>query len=225
MLVDVTSGREQLLRTPARVSGTVAWSPDGTRIACPLLLSQESPEVHEVDVSTGKVRRTQGLPQRFRGTSTWMDVAWNPKSNEILFAEQRRDAPQIWSMPSGGPPIMVQMPLTKYRPEDIVILQKLAALPDGSGAIYSADVVNGAGNFELYRIGAKGGKPVCITNTARDEFAPAVSPDGRLVAHVSNQLGNIDLFTMPVSGGEKKHIGITGLKFRSPGGRLRVRTL
>jgi hypothetical protein len=38
---------------------------------------------------------------------------------------------------------MVQMPLTKYRPEDIVLLQSLSALPDGSGVIYSADLVNG----------------------------------------------------------------------------------
>jgi Tol biopolymer transport system component len=169
------------------------------------------------------VRPIQALPIRYRENSTWVDVAWNPKSNEIYFAAERRSPPQIWSMPAGGPPIMVQMPLTKYREEDVVHLQSLSALPDGSGLIYGADVVNGAGNFELYRIGAKGGKPVCITNTPRDEFAPAVSPDGRLVAHVSNQMGNIDLYTMPVAGGEKKHVVITGLKFRKPAGRLRVR--
>jgi hypothetical protein len=40
--------------------------------------------------------------------------------------------------------------------------------------VYSADVVNGRGNFELYRMAAKGGKPVAITDTERDEFDPAV---------------------------------------------------
>ena len=228
MLVDVGTGEERQIRTPNRVAGTLAWSPDGARIACPLL-AQNGAVVHEVDVATGAVRPVQGLPQISRDSpssvSAWVDVAWNPKSNQILFAEQRRGSPQIWSMPAGGPPIMVQMPLTKYRPEDIVLLQSLSAMPDGSGLIYSADVVNGAGNFELYRIGAKGGKPVSITNTPRDEFAPAVSPDGRLVAHVSNQLGNIDLFTMPVAGGAKTHVGITTLKFRKPSGRLRVRVV
>lgn len=43
------------------------------------------------------------------------------------------------------------------------------------------------------------------------------------MAHVSNQMGNIDLYTMTVAGGEKKHVAITGLKFRKPSGRLRVR--
>src|SRR6202040_2206195 len=108
--------------------------------------------VHEVDVATGAVGPIKGIPQISRDSpssvSALVDVAWNPKSNQILFAEQRRVSPQIWSMPAGGPPIMVQMPLTKYRPEDIVILQSLSAMPDGSGLIYSADVVNGAGNFE-----------------------------------------------------------------------------
>ena len=64
-------------------------------------------------------------------------------------------------------------------------------------------MVNGKGDRELYRVPREGGAPVAITNTPRDEFAPAVSPDGKLVAHVSNHLGNLDLFVMPIAGGEK----------------------
>jgi TolB protein len=223
VLVDVASGEERQISTSSRLSGTVAWSPDGAKIACPLG-TDSGAVIHEVDVASGSHRPIQALPMRFRENSPWVDVAWNSKTNEIYFAADRRNsAPQIWSMPAGGPPIMVQMPLTKYRAEDIVHLQSLSALPDGSGLIYGADIVNGAGNFELYRIGAKGGKPVCITNTPRDEFAPAVSPDGKLVAHVSNHMGNIDLYTMPVTGGGKKHVDITGLKFRKASAHLRVR--
>ena len=117
---------------------------------------------------------------------------------------------------------MIQLPLTRYRPQDIVLLQKVSADPAGSHLIYSAVVVNGKGDYELYRIPSTGGAPVAITNTARDEFCPAVSPDGRRIAHVSNHLGNIDLFTMPVSGGDKEHVGIKSLKFRQPSGQLRV---
>ena len=117
------------------------------------------------------------------------------------------------------------MPLTRYRPEDIVQLHSLAAIPDGSGLIYSAVVVNGKGDYELYRIPREGGKPVNITNTTRDEFSPAVSPDGKRVAFVSNQMGNMDVFTMPLTGGERKHVRLTSLKFRQPSGRVRVRVL
>jgi hypothetical protein len=65
---------------------------------------------------------------------------------------------------------------------------------------------------------------VALTNTPRDEFSPAVSPDGKTIAHVSNQLGNLDLFLMPASGGDKTHVAITGLKFRKPSARVRIRT-
>ena len=75
------------------------------------------------------------------------------RSGEIFFAVQRLGAPQIWSMPGGAPPIIVQMPLTSYRREDIVLLNSVSAIPDGSGVIYSANVVNGKGDYELYRVG------------------------------------------------------------------------
>jgi TolB protein len=38
-------------------------------------------------------------------------------------------------------------------------------------------------------------------------------------------MGNIDLFVMPVNGGEKRHVKITGLKFRGASGRVRVKTM
>jgi len=121
--------------------------------------------------------------------------------------------------------VLGPIPLTRYRPEDIVLLHSLSAMPDGLALVYSAVAVNGKGDYELYRIARAGGAPAAITNTTRDEFSPAVSPDGKLLAHVSNHLGNIDLFTMPVSGGEKKHVRITGLKFRRPAGKVRVKVL
>ena len=128
-------------------------------------------------------------------------------------------------MPAEARPFMVQLPLTRYRLTDIAQIHSIAAIPDGTGVVYSAVVVNGKGDRELYRVPKDGGAPVAITNTPRDEMAPAVSPDSKWVAHVSNHLGNIDLFVMPIGGGEKRHVGITGLKFRKPSGRVRVKVL
>ena len=88
--------------------------------------------------------------------------------------------------------------------------------------IYSADIVNGRGNFGLYRVHSSGGASEAVTQTPRHEFAPDVSPDGSRIAFASNRLGNMDLFTMPVEGGEAEHVGIQGLKFRQPSGAVRV---
>jgi hypothetical protein len=128
-------------------------------------------------------------------------------------------------MPSRGLPVMIQLPLTNYRPRDIVLLDSLSAFPDGSGVAYSAAVVNGRGNYELYRVGREGGQSVALTDTERDEFAPAVSPDGRRIAYVSNRSGNIDLFVMPAAGGAGTHVRIAGLEFRKPSGRVRLKVL
>ncbi len=180
--------------------------------------------LHEIRVAGGQVTQLQYRPQR-NPVATWTDAAWSPRNGEIFFATQRESAPQVWSLREGRPPVSIQLPLTRYRREDIVQLHSLSALPDGSGVIYSGDVVNGKGDYELYRVGRQGGTPAPITNTERDEFAPAVSPDGRRIAHVSNQLGNLDLFVMPVSGGAKTHVQLKALKFRGPSGRVRVRIL
>jgi hypothetical protein len=221
-LVDVDSGREEEIRTPFPTAGTPAWSPDGTRVVCAVAVPNAGALLYDFPVAGGPPRRIQSRMQR-AAVGPWVSATWSAPRKELFFAAERTDAPQIWSMPSEDLPVMIQMPLTKYRPGDITQLHSLSAIPDGSGVVYSADIVNGKGDYELYRVPAKGGKPVPITNTTRDEFAPAVSPDSRRVAHVSNHLGNIDLFVMPISGGEKKHVRITELKFRKPSGRLRVR--
>ncbi len=225
VLVDVETGREQEIRTPQPVSGTLGWSPDASRIACALRVSDAGALLHEITVADGSVKPIQTYAHGQRSGSTWVDAAWNPKRSEIFFAGARMGAPQVWTIDPAGPPITVQMPLTRYRPEDIVQLNRISALPDGSGIVYSADVVNGRGNYELYRVGRQGGTPAAITNTARDEFSPAVSPDGKRIAVYSNEMGNTDLYTMPIAGGEKKHVRLAGLKFRGPAGRVRVRVL
>ncbi len=240
VLVDLATGIEQELPTPQPTAGTPAWSPDGTRIVCALRMPNGAGLLHEITVAGperyapggGHVRQIQ-FNRQVATVGGWVDAAWSPRNTpetaqrggELFFAAQRGPAPQVWTMPAGGPPIMIQLPLTRYRAEDIVFLHSLSALPDGSGAVYSAVHVNGKGDYELYRVPRQGGAPVAITNTTRDEFSPAVSPDGKTIAHVANDLGNIDLFTMPVGGGEKRHVRITELKFRRPAGQVRVKVL
>ena len=225
MLADVSSGTVREVPTDRPLAGTLAWSPDGRKIACGLLSTAGAGSLlYEIDVETGKLRQLQIRPQR-GPVERWLSVDWNAATSELFFATQRADVPHVWSMPSADQPIMIQLPLTNYRPEDIVLLDSVSSAPDGSAAIYSAVVVNGKGDYELYRVPRGGGTPEAITNTVRDEFAPAVSPDGKWIAHVSNHLGNIDLFLMPADGGAKKHVRITELKFRKPAGKVRIRTL
>ncbi|MDE0432497.1 MAG: CehA/McbA family metallohydrolase [Bryobacterales bacterium] len=223
-LADIETGRERVLATPYPTAGTPAWSPDGKRIVCALQVPNAGALLYEIDAASGSAKALQARPQR-TPTDRWIAAAWNGPHDEIFFAGRRSREPQVWSMPAGGAGTMIQMPLTKYLPEHIVQMGSVSALPDGSGAVYSAAEVNGKGDYELYRVSRAGTGRRPITNTTRDEFNPAVSPDGKRIAHVSNHMGNLDLFTMPIEGGEKKHVRISGLKFRKPSGTVRVKVL
>jgi hypothetical protein len=223
-LVDVKTGLEREIHLPYPTAGSPSWSPDGAKIVCGLQVPGAGALLHEVDVSTGEVRRLQERPQR-SAAGGWVDSAWSPSGREIFFAAQRMGEPQIWSMPADRKGFLVQMPLTAYKPEHIVLLDRLSATPDGSTVVYSAVEVNGKGDYEIYRVAREGGVHQAITDTARDELSPAVSPDGRTVALASNHLGNLDLFTMPIAGGEKKHVRLSELKFRGNPGAIRVKVL
>lgn len=233
-IVNVATGEEREVGTPYPTAGTPTWSPDGAKIAVGLLVPDAGAQLYTVDVAKGNAEALQPRPQR--GISgNWIAASWSPTGNEIFYAgtrfnavqngSQKLGSPQVWSVPTTAAPIIIQLPLTSYRLSDIAQLHSVSALADGSGVVYSAVIVNGKGDRDLYRVGNKGGKPVALTNSPRDEFSPAVSPDGKTIAHVSNHLGNLDLFLMPARGGEKKHVGITGLKFRGAGARLKVKVL
>jgi TolB protein len=233
-VLDVGTGTERILETPNPTAGTPAWSADGASLICSLQVPQTGALLHQVPVASGVARPLQQRTQRGL-SSGWSDASVGAKSGEIYFTgirygavqngSQMLGAPQVWSMPQNQPSVIVQLPLTRYRLTDIAQIHSLSAIPDGSGVIYSAVLVNGKGDRELYRVPRDGGAPVAITDTTRDEFAPAVSPDSKMVAHVSNHLGNLDIFVMPIGGGDKRHLRISQLKFRKPAGRLRVKVL
>ena len=220
-VANVATGAEQILRLPFPTSGTPDWSPDGKLLYCPLLVPNAGALVFEVDADSGQARPLHTRPQR-GPAGPWVEVSSGP--DEIVFTGVRIGVPQVWSLPARRQGFTVQLPLTRYLPEHIVSLDGIGALPDG-GAVFAADVINGRGNFELYRAPQNGGEPVALTSTPRHELAPDVSPDGSRIAFASNQLGNIDLFTLPIEGGDARHVVIDGLKFRAQSGRVRVKVL
>lgn len=217
-IIDVATGSERILDLPYPTSGTPDWSPAGDLLYCPLLVPGAGALVFEIDSDSGKARPLHSRPQR-GPAGPWVEVSRGP--DEIVFTGERVGPPQAWSLPALREGFTVQTPLTLYLPEHIAVLDGISALPDG-GAVYSGDVINGRGNFELYRVRDGGGEPIALTDTARHELGPDVSPDGSRIAFASNRLGNIDLFTMPLAGGESRHVVIDGLEFRASSGRVRV---
>lgn len=233
MVVNLATGDERSIATAYPTAGTPTWSPDGDQIAVALAVPDAGSTLYSIRVLDGFARALQQRPQRGMA-GNWTFASWSPRNNEIFVSAQRfaavqngsqkLGAPQIWSIPASPTATSIQLPLTSFRLADIAQPHGVSALPDGSGVIFSNVMVNGKGDRELYRVGREGGKPVAITNTPRDEFSPAVSPDGQTIALSSNYLGNLDLFTMPIAGGEKQHVAISSLRFNRPAAKLRIKT-
>ncbi len=217
-VVDLEGGRERSVSLPYPTAGTPAWSGDGSKIYCPLSVPAAGALLYEVDPASNRARPLQTRPQR-GPAGPWAEASAD--SDTVFLAGQRIGPPQVWSLPANREGFTVQYPLTRYLDEDIVVLDGVSAAPGGA-SVFSADVINGRGNFELYRVPGQGGEPEALTSTARHELSPEVSRDGARIAFASNLLGNIDLFTMPAGGGEAEHVNIEGLKFRRPSGRVRV---
>jgi hypothetical protein len=128
--------------------------------------------LHRIDLRTGKAAQIQTAMQD-GPAGAWTDAGIG-RRGEIFFGATRNGAPQVWSMPAGATPIYVQLPLTEHRETDIARVQSV-----------SANLINVAGNYELYRAGRAPGSVVQLTKTDRDEFSASGSRSSRIASGTS----------------------------------------
>ncbi len=65
-------------------------------------------------------------------------------------------------------------------------------------------------SFDLYRKAIDGRTVTQITSDPSEDMMPAISPDGKQIAFVSNRTGNWDIFTMSTDGGRPTQITFEG---------------
>lgn len=88
-LLDVATGRRQLLTKFPGINGAPAWSPDASKLA--LVLSKDgSPKIYVLDIAS------KNLQQITTGYSIDTEPTWTPDGRSLYFTSNRGGKPQIY---------------------------------------------------------------------------------------------------------------------------------
>lgn len=95
-----------------------------------------------------------------------------------------------------------------FTPEDIRLqmqIQDLAISPDGRSIVYSRrEIVDDRYVTHLWRVPWEGGEPRQLTAGLSNDAKPAISPDGQMLAFISDRGGNKQPWLLPLQGGEAR---------------------
>ena len=74
----------------------------------------------------------------------------------------------------------------------------------GSGRLFFTS--DRDGNLDIYSVTARGGDAINLTDSPDDEFAPVVSPDGRLIAFLAGSEPDVSIHTMRTDGTSRTQV-------------------
>jgi len=159
-------------------------SPDGRRLA--LDFAAETRDVWVLDMTDSTLSRAT-----FQNSGH--DPTWLPDGRELIYAEIR-----------GAHTGIVRAPVDGSRPADSVYFEGVqitvhAVTPDGRTGLAVVLPTTGPGDIVTVPLSG-GGKPKPLAATPYDEGYPALSPDGRWLAYVSNEANRSDVYLRALDG-------------------------
>ena len=200
LVVVSRAGRERLI--PGEPTGFLfpRISPDGRRIAvsATVLISGG---LWLVDAATGARERLAAENEGGRGE-------WTRDGSRVVFLREggawREVVARSWDR-SGEDRVLL-----RDTTRDLSELALGAA--HGLAALRGSDRANGGrGDIFLAPLDSLGAmRPFVATRTAR-EFNPAISPDGRYLAYLSDESGNDEIYVQPIPGpGPRVRVSVNG---------------
>ena len=196
VLVD-RDGKVTLAASLDRQADTPRFSPDGTRVA----FRTPSPNC---DIWVRELAR--GTTIRLSKEGDNHGVVWRPDGARVISARIASNGTEIVALPADGAgPAEVlirlegaidRMPTSWSAPDAALVLQDRFSRQTGS---------------DVSSVPAKGGEQKPLVNGPADESGAMVSPDGQLVAYVSDESGRNEVYVRPYSGqGQRTVISTSG---------------
>jgi len=189
-LVWVTrDGKEQAVDPDwaAFYMGTPTLSPDGKSVAEARAANVESPAsiwIKRLDRGPS-IKLTVDMKDNFM-------PAWTPDGKSVTFSStSATGATDLWTQRAdGGAPAVMQV-------HEKSKLYNARWSPDGKWLLFQTDVESpGSGDILAIRPGIDTA-PVAVVATRSSEISPALSPNGRWLAYVSNETGEDEIYVVP----------------------------
>jgi len=171
------------------VESPPVWSPAGDRIAFATLRAGDGrSQIYIQPTALGNT------------TNNWFyghSPAWEPGTNgdnRIVYRGTDTSGNQIglWMALNAGDP---RSPLTSVASDD-----RPTWTPDAESIVFMSS--DRDGNWEIYRLLLATDTVTRLTNDPDLDALPSVSPDGTMVAFVSNRGGDWRIWVVPITGGE-----------------------
>jgi dipeptidyl aminopeptidase/acylaminoacyl peptidase len=227
-VLDLESGATRPLVANGAVNLDARWSPDGARVAYVSTAYMGRFHVFVVDVKDGApagepVRLTEDRDSRlpryyYSKFDLYLSPAWSPDGRELLLVSNRGE---VWG--SGGIWRMEARPgaaMRQIRNEETNWKAHPDWARDGRRVVYSSYL--GRQHNQLWLATADGGHPFELTYCECDHTRPRWSPDGRRIAFVTNEQGNVALRVVTIPGSAVEAVVAKTRRYVHPSGTLRL---
>ena len=195
----VRDGASTTVTDSLSLNQSPAWSTDGHWLY--FVSDRDGPrDIYGVAITTDghatgqAVRLTTGLnPHTISLSATGGRLAYS------LYTSQSA----IWALPIPQHPPVSSSGATRVTDANEAI-EVVAVSPDGKWLLHDSNLT---GNSDIFRVPLAGGESAQLTNDPADDFAPAVSPDGKEVAfHSWRSGGSREIYVMQLDGGGVRQV-------------------
>ncbi len=189
--VDSTGSVTPLLDRPDVYSDTPRISPDGRKVAITTL--RRKLELWTIDLDRRSMSLVSADGEIYAPT-------WTRDGAAVIaqhVTTQGNSSLGRWMVNGSGDPV----PLPKSANNDVFYVPA-QELPDGSGLLLQADTnqIASKSDIEIYDYATSTFRPV--RNRPAAEAEPCLSPDGTMLAYVSDQSGRREIYVGPLNGSE-----------------------
>ena len=192
VLVPASGGAFVTIAARTLVNLSPVWSADGSQLY--FVSNREGPrDVYVVDVGS---RGTMGEPRRVTTGLGVQSIAFAATFDRMAYVTSVMRA-NIWSLPvpaAGTIDTSGAQPVTN----GTQVVESMVVSADRKWLVFDTTLHL---NAEIVRMPVNGGTVERLTNDPADDFAPNLSPDGRLLAFHSWRTGSRDIFVQPLDGG------------------------